>query len=351
MGEFEYYTHLYNIFKKVHSIKGTAGTCELFMLTTIFQRFQEHLTVLMDAEVDYEAVAKSVKFLEVGSECLNDYKNDSEEVEKYTSIIEEMEVEGIASNGKVLLVDMSPVLKKMCINAAEGNSMEVAVAPNGATAMIRLLSERFDLILASRHARLLDGESLLQGVRVMKTLNQNCKLALVSSDTLTAENYKSYNEHKIDAFTIDDNFLKTIKRYFALNFSPAPEPANFPYKNVVVVEDDIMLQKILQRIFGEVPTAELTLSASLKASIDNITIKKPDLIVLDYYLTDCVGPDILEKLHGLGGTGDTPVIFMTASPENINVVELRKFGNVKGIIEKPFKVRSLLDEIARFASS
>ncbi len=82
-----------------------------------------------------------------------------------------------------------------------------------------------------------------------------------------------------------------------------------------------------------------------KAGMNAILEMEPDLIVLDYFLKDCVGTEVLEHAFKKKGYINTPILFMTSTPEKVDLLSLRKWGNVRGRIEKPIKAGSLMKQI------
>lgn len=339
---------IYEVFRKIHSLKGSSGSFEFYMLATIFHRLEDLINLRMNGQKVIGFIDLCFRYVDVVKNCINDYKIDSKELEKYTTIIEGLSIDDKKASGKLLLIEPTLSIRKMINKVALDNNMELTILNNGATALSRLIHERFDLIMTSSKIDAIDGESLLRGIRVMKNLNQKTPMVLISGDVPVDQETNQYD------FILKDKDLITntdtyIKNNVVVSDSQSEEKG-FPFKNIVFVEDDLMIQTIIKKIFKDKENVELKLTGDFKSSMSAIVANKPDLLVLDYFLKDCVGTEILEQSFRRIGKLSMPILFMTSTPENVDLKKLQGWGNVMGIIEKPIKARSLLAEIKRLTS-
>lgn len=70
----------------------------------------------------------------------------------------------------------------------------------------------------------------------------------------------------------------------------------------------------------------------------------PDLILLDVMMPGMDGPATLSALHALPETTSTPVIFMTAKVQKIEIENYRKMGAID-VIPKPFDPMTLAQTV------
>jgi CheY-like chemotaxis protein/HPt (histidine-containing phosphotransfer) domain-containing protein len=340
---------LFSIFRLVHSVKGSAGTYELFSISNIFHRFEDHIDTKMKTSDIPKAVDTFLGFLDLAKKCLNDYKENSGEMDKYVTLIDELSLSKKTLEGKILVVEPTKSIGKIISKVARENKVELTILENGITALNRILMERFDLIISSINIDMLDGVSFLSAIRVMKSLNQKTPLVLISSD----EGFqKTKNLESVEFLVKNSDLLVSLDRVIKKVFEKAPEKNDgYDFKRIVCIEDDLMIQKMISRAFRDEKGATLDFAGDLKSAIDLLKSGKPDLIVLDCFLKDCTAQDILNKLVDLPHLKDTPIVFMTASPDLVDLEKAKKLGNIKGIIEKPIKVRTLPYEIALVAMS
>ena len=80
---------------------------------------------------------------------------------------------------------------------------------------------------------------------------------------------------------------------------------------------------------------------SLESSRENIEKKEYDIILLDVMLPDGNGYDLCKEIRNIQ---DTPIIFLTACDEEVNIVMGLDIGG-DDYITKPFRVRELISRI------
>lgn len=111
-------------------------------------------------------------------------------------------------------------------------------------------------------------------------------------------------------------------------------------RKVLVAEDDFVISKLYQihfqrnRIQGKFFTNGEGL---LKSALT----ERPDLVILDFELPDCFGPEVMRNLHQIPGCENLPVIFVTgrATPE---VVETLRRDGASEVFGKPFSPLQLI---------
>ena len=116
-------------------------------------------------------------------------------------------------------------------------------------------------------------------------------------------------------------------------------------QNVLVVEDDELLVKVLERL--------LSVSGFAVRCVDNgeealacAQSERPDLILLDGMLPGMNGFEILRNLRDSAALKDIPVIFLTAQDREEDIVRGLTMGAIDYIL-KPFKPKELLARVSR----
>ena len=70
----------------------------------------------------------------------------------------------------------------------------------------------------------------------------------------------------------------------------------------------------------------------------------PDLIILDYNLPDCKGPDICKTLKGDTSTSRIPVLFLTSMSSPGSIIDCYEQGG-ENYLSKPINPKFLLKQI------
>lgn len=119
-------------------------------------------------------------------------------------------------------------------------------------------------------------------------------------------------------------------------------------REVLVVDDDFMVAEIHRRFVDRIDgfrTAELAHSGA--AALDAARTLRPDLILLDVYLPDMTGLQVLQRLRAEQNT--VGVIMITAARE-LDTVAGALDGGAADYLIKPFEFEQLRTKLAAFAA-
>jgi CheY-like chemotaxis protein len=117
-----------------------------------------------------------------------------------------------------------------------------------------------------------------------------------------------------------------------------PEPQEAP--RVLVADDNPELLELMEEMLQEHGYVVTTVRTGVEA-IESITAGRQDIVVLDILMPHMNGLELLQKMKDAGL--DTPVLIVTAYSDAAE--STREFGNVKGVILKPFNVSDLLNRM------
>lgn len=115
---------------------------------------------------------------------------------------------------------------------------------------------------------------------------------------------------------------------------------------VVVVEDDVTVARVHARVVERVPGFVVLASLHTGAdAIARVREEEPALVILDLYLPDISGLEVLREIrgHGLG----TDVIVISAAREAETVREALRAGAVDYLL-KPFRVERLTQSLEEY---
>ncbi|HEX6480308.1 MAG TPA: response regulator [Ktedonobacteraceae bacterium] len=86
-------------------------------------------------------------------------------------------------------------------------------------------------------------------------------------------------------------------------------------KTLLIVEDDLAHGELLsQAITQETPYFPMVVETGARA-LEVVEHVKPDLLILDYYLTDMNGLQLYDQLHAKPGLEAVPALLLSASLE------------------------------------
>ncbi len=124
---------------------------------------------------------------------------------------------------------------------------------------------------------------------------------------------------------------------------------------VMVIDDSRLVGMVIQRMLSEHDIeCVLARSASevfgFRGATPLLREHKPDIILLDIMMPDMDGLDILRKLKSMKNEQHIPVLMISASASESNVLEAVNRG-AEGFISKPIDADKLMKELATIAGT
>lgn len=116
-------------------------------------------------------------------------------------------------------------------------------------------------------------------------------------------------------------------------------------RSVLVVDDEPDIRELVRLSFELVGGHSTRTAASGAEALAAVREQRPDAVLMDVQMPGMDGPATLEALRAEGHT-DVPVVFLTASVLELELVELRAL-DCAGVLSKPFDPLTLANELGR----
>lgn len=170
-------------YRKVHSLKGSAGTYGLPIITKICHQLEEHLNLFSSsvskltrevldrclAHVDLMRKARAQAM--AGGEHFNDIED-----ELYT-----LRTLLLGDRYSVLIVETSKVNIKLCNEIMKRYPVHVTVLDSGYQALELLLQQKYHLLISGLEVKVLNGLALIAAVRMSARGNQDIQAIMLTS--------------------------------------------------------------------------------------------------------------------------------------------------------------------------
>ncbi|MBD0323629.1 MAG: response regulator [Aldersonia sp.] len=118
--------------------------------------------------------------------------------------------------------------------------------------------------------------------------------------------------------------------------------------DVLVVDDDFMVADIHRRVVDKTPGFRAIAVAHTGAeALTAVAEKNPDLVLLDVYLPDLTGVEVLRRIRA--GGNSVGVIMITAARE-LDTVSAALHGGAVDYLIKPFEFSALQEKLTAFAA-
>jgi response regulator of citrate/malate metabolism len=116
---------------------------------------------------------------------------------------------------------------------------------------------------------------------------------------------------------------------------------------VLVVEDDVFLATAHQELVGRVPGFDVIgVAHSGAEALRFLAARAVDLVLLDIYLPDMTGLEVVQALRGRGLATD---VIAVTSARDLDVVRAAVSQGVVQYLLKPFTFAALRDKLAQYA--
>jgi len=118
---------------------------------------------------------------------------------------------------------------------------------------------------------------------------------------------------------------------------------------VLVVDDDFMVAKVHRGFVDRVPGfTTVGVAHTGTDALAQIAAVRPDLVLLDIYLPDITGLDVLRRLRESGDGG--PDVLAVTAARDVSTVRSALRGGVVHYVLKPFGFDVLRDRLERYAA-
>lgn len=113
---------------------------------------------------------------------------------------------------------------------------------------------------------------------------------------------------------------------------------------ILYVEDEPDIQTVARMALEMVGGFEVKICSSGEEAVCEAEDFAPDMILLDVMMPGMDGPSTLEALRKKPALADTPVAFMTAKVQPVEVAHYKSLG-ARDVIAKPFDPMTLADQV------
>lgn len=206
------------LFRTVHSLKGSGGTFGFAIVTTICHRLEDLLTQATQhtQHPDKEVIALGLGFVDLlrsvidGLQAGNrDFQSVSQRLEATPGLIKHSPL-------RCLVVEGSKMTRQLYAHVLQQSGVEVIICDNGYQALGRLLQERFDVLVTGMEVGELTGLALLSALRTARSPNPDIVTIFIPANSVRLEGqdcaHLSYTLYKGETLSRDiSNVIEEVK--------------------------------------------------------------------------------------------------------------------------------------------
>ncbi|SDP20448.1 two-component system, chemotaxis family, response regulator CheY [Filomicrobium insigne] len=110
--------------------------------------------------------------------------------------------------------------------------------------------------------------------------------------------------------------------------------------SVLIVEDRIVMQKILCRLLAQLGFKRIDTALNGQLALNLVSSKHYDLILSDWNMDEMNGLELLKAVRQNKKSADTPFVLITAEAKSANI-QAAELAGANGYLIKPFKLIQL----------
>lgn len=180
----ESFNELYRI---IHSLKGSGGTFGLHIITTICHQLEDMLnTADGGAKYTPALIGISLNYVDLLRLTLEQIHAGNTVFKQAEERLDKLRKQLAQKKFAVLLVDNSKLSTKMLLHILSGLPVHVVVVNDGIQALTRALAESFDLLISTNEIPRLNGVALIGAIKLSYSSSRNTKTILITSDKVIA---------------------------------------------------------------------------------------------------------------------------------------------------------------------
>ena len=124
-----------------------------------------------------------------------------------------------------------------------------------------------------------------------------------------------------------------------------PAGGGIELPRVLIVDDDKVIQQLLE-VNLELEGYDIQTASDGEEALDKVRSFRPDLILLDVMMPKLDGREVCRRIKADPETKDTPVIFLSARAQDMDVSSGLELG-ASAYVTKPFDPVDLIGTVSR----
>lgn len=170
------------LYRQVHSLKGSGGGVGIPIITTICHQFESFLSEVR-ASFDKQAANTALAYVDLLRRTIAPAGREAAGLAAIDQILETMRVLRLSGRVAVLVVEPSQALRRLYHDELSNPRTQLHILQDGLQALERLLHEPFDLLIVSRELPGLNGLAVVAALREAHCRNSGIPVVVVSSNT------------------------------------------------------------------------------------------------------------------------------------------------------------------------
>lgn len=176
------------LYRQVHSLKGSGGMFGVPVITTICHQFESFISEV-HTRFNRQAASAALAYVDLLRKTAKASGREGAVLAGIEQALERLRLSSLSGRASVLLVEPSEAMRKLYAEVFADKPIHLVTLDSGLAALERMLHEPFDLLVASRELSDLNAIALLAAVRESGSRNKDIPVILVSSNPAPVPKY------------------------------------------------------------------------------------------------------------------------------------------------------------------
>lgn len=174
------------LYRQIHSLKGSGGTYGLHVLTNICHPFEDLIAAFLEgaASSGHNFAENALTYLDLLRLAQSTYARGDEPGTEIETALQSLRKKISPTILSALIVDASEVVVAMLSDVLKINNFRCEAANDGYEALGRTLSEQFDVVITGLETKRLNGLALIAAIKKSGIRNAKTKTILITSTQL-----------------------------------------------------------------------------------------------------------------------------------------------------------------------
>jgi HPt (histidine-containing phosphotransfer) domain-containing protein len=170
------------LYRNVHSIKGSAGTHGLFILSRVCHRFEDHLSSNKQLRVlSKQEVSHLFKFVDLLVSAREQVISGADAFTSIESDLAALDIKVFKGITKILIVGQSISTIRIITKLLKNYPVQIITLSDGLQSLDKLVHDKFDLMFVGLELPMLNGMALIAAIRMSKSVNSTMPIILLTS--------------------------------------------------------------------------------------------------------------------------------------------------------------------------
>lgn len=173
-----------DLFRRIHSLKGSGGTYGAHIITAICHCFEDYLTAsnFKDSNPTLQSTKITLSFVDLLRGAADTLRNSPDDISKIEGRLADLRQQAFLPQYVALVVESTGTIISIIRKVLKNYGCRMVLMEDGYQALGRALVEPFDLVITSMETPGLNGSALITALKLAVSANSNVKCILLTAN-------------------------------------------------------------------------------------------------------------------------------------------------------------------------